>query len=809
MIIEQVRIVNCNRFTLGGRKDITLRPKSRIQMILGTNGSGKSSFMELAFSPLSPNPSDFDKGGYWEFRCSDRGSEYFLSADYDRRKYTFIKDRGDNLNPGGTITVQDALVEQYFGYSRYVHNLLIMSNRLTQMSPRERGDVISKISREDLGYAYGKFREWTREYNSNRSIQKFLLGRIAEEETKLMPEDDLVLIKSNIARLKTELRDLMGLERPEYNSNATMDLAHELRDRFMGISNQFLNMDPPVTTATDVEGMRTKYDQYTGVLEAMQSEIRELAHQADRLQSRKMEFQQVANTDVVSVQSEIDQLETYLEQLPASVIDIPAELLVPNETLVATLIQHLGCLADDPEEWDVEYRSAMEASNQLNESLNKSSMTLTNIETRIEDMVNVKDITCPNCTHVFKPGVDKDELKNLQERLLRGRQYVFELNQRNSTLIDQITLLDDHKSAMEAIYSIRDQHYSSNRGLFMYIDSLGGFKKGKGLISHLSIYSRESVNRVRRDRIIDRLGLLKTVLQEHSVKNVELVEITKEYQRVETAYNTQLSKQQEIALLRDVESNRIDHMDKYSRTYQSVIEAYESLRKCIRDVLVKEYVITVDAEISKRQSSLALNENALSNNDLVATLVKDLKNQLDLANLNVDTYKAMVDAINPKSGLIAERMHFQIGSKIDGINKIISKIWNYDFVVKMPDVESGNLDYRFPIVAEGQERADIRLGSGSMRDIVDTAFAILVHHSLELEGYPIYLDEFDSPFDGVHTNNMVHMVKDLADSGRYSHVVVISHDESIQNAFPDAEILVLDDRNLDTNTRTNTHVEFG
>ncbi len=808
MIIEQVRIVNCNRFTLGGRKDITLKPKSRIQMILGTNGSGKSSFMELCFSPLSPSPNDFDQGGYWEFKCSDKGSDYFLSADYDKKKYTFIKDKGENLNPGGTITVQDALVEQYFGYTRYIHNLLIMNNRLTQMTPRERGDVISKISREDLTFAYNKFREWTREYNSSRSIQKFLLGRIGEEETKLMPEEDIKQIKTNITNLKKELRDLMDLDRPEYDSSVSMEMVNGLKDRFFEQSDRFLRMEPPVTDSTDVEGMRSKFDQLTGILQVMSEEIRSLAQQADTMQSKKKELERLSGTNVDEVESEIEKLENFMSELPPKTVDVPDELLVSNDVLVASLIQHLSCLSDSPEEFETKYRNVMDQSNKLNEALNKSTYALSNIESKIQDMVNVKDIICPNCTHTFKPGVDKEELSNLQERALRGRQYVFELNKKNGTIIDQITLLDTHKSALEAIYAIRDQNYQSNRGLFMYIDSLGGFHKGKTLISYLSIYSREALNKVRRQRIVERLDVLKTVLSEHSTKNVELVELKRDYERLENLYNTQLSKSMVVNTKLNVEASRISHMESYTQSYNSVLSIYESLVNCIRNILVKEYVISVDIEISKRQSSLALNENSLSNNDLVETLIKDLKNQLDKANLNVDSYKAMVDAINPKNGLIAERMHAQIGSKVDGINKIISKIWNYDFVVKMPDVESGNLDYRFPIVAEGQERADIRLGSGSMRDIVDTAFAILVHHSLELTGYPIYLDEFDSPFDGVHTNNMVHMVKDLADTGRYSHVVVISHDENIQNAFPDAEILVLDDRNLDSSTKTNTHVEF-
>lgn len=808
MIIDHVRIVNCNRFALGGRKDITLKPKSKIQMILGTNGSGKSSFVELCFSPLSPSPNDFDDGGYWEFKCTDKGSTYFLSADYDKKKYQFFKDGGENLNPGGTITVQDALVEQHLGYTRYIHNLLILQNRLTQMNPRERGDVISNISREDLSFAYSKFREWTKEYNSSRSVQRFLLGRIAEEETKLMPDEDKVQITENIKKIKLELRELLSLDRPHYDDSVTMEMVKSLKDSFISSADKFLRLDPPVTKFTDSDSMQSYIDALTGKYELLSDELKKLSSEVSRVESRKNELEKLSTTNIDEINDEITKLEEYMSQIPESTIDIPEELMKPADHLIATLINRLGCLHDNPEEADLDYREALNESNKITEAINKGEYEIANISSRIDEMISVNEIQCPNCQSVFKPGVNEEELSKLQERLLRGRQYVFELDKKGRTIMDQLSLLESHRDAMDDLYKLRDQHYNQNVGLFMYIDSLGGFRKGKGLISFLSIYSREVTNSTRRARILDRLKVLKTVLNEHAGKNLEIVEIKQEFNRLDSIYNEKFEDLRKISELKDMEVNTKNKLGKYAKAYDEVLVFYDKLSASVKHMLIKEYLIMVDVEISRRQSTLALNESALSNNELIETLIKDLKIQLDKTNLDVEAYKSMVDAINPRTGLIAERMYAQIGSKIEGINTIISKVWNYDFTVKMPDITSGRLDYRFPILSAGTERSDISKGSGSMRDIVDTAFAILVHHSLKLDGFPIYLDEFDSPFDGVHTSNMVSMVKDLADSGRYGHVVVISHDENIQAAFPDAEVLVLDDRNLDSNKTVNTHVTF-
>ena len=91
---------------------------------------------------------------------------------------------------------------------------------------------------------------------------------------------------------------------------------------------------------------------------------------------------------------------------------------------------------------------------------------------------------------------------------------------------------------------------------------------------------------------------------------------------------------------------------------------------------------------------------------------------------------------------------------------------------------------------DGTFRDDISKGSSSMKAIVNTTFSILAHYSFGLSGYPVYLDEFDGTFDGVHSDNVIKLVKDLADSGRFNHVIIISHNEKIQKAFPTAEVLI-------------------
>ena len=104
--------------------------------------------------------------------CSVDGSRYELSADYDKKKYSFIKD-GEQLNQSRTITVQDTLVEQHFGYTRFIHSILTLKLKFTQMTAQGRSDAISKISNEDFQYAYVKYKEWSKQHSASVSVKKF------------------------------------------------------------------------------------------------------------------------------------------------------------------------------------------------------------------------------------------------------------------------------------------------------------------------------------------------------------------------------------------------------------------------------------------------------------------------------------------------------------------------------------------------------------------------------------------------------------------------------------------------------------
>lgn len=805
MKIESIRIENCNRFTLGDRKSITLKPVSKIQMILGTNGSGKSSFMELCFSPLAPSPNDFDTNGFWEYVCVHDGKHYVMSADYEKRKFSFIVD-GEELNQSRLTTVQDVLVEQHFGYTRFIHSILTLKVKFTEMTAAARADAISKISNEDFSYAYSKFKEWSKLHSSNLAVKKFLTGRLGEETVKLLSPDDKDRMRGNVLRIKADLREYLSLDRPVINGRITdMDI-HNSINGFASACDRFLSKELPNLRGMDKDSFRASIAVLTDRLDTKVNGLKQVQVDLGRLENQKEHIKQLTNIDPDVVRKEIIALESALSQIPEKNIDVPDEWLVPADEVIAIMNNRLSALSHDFNE--AEYREVTSKFNEEINKLNKAHHVLESIESRILELTATCEVTCPSCAFKFRPGVNEADLDSLQHRLIHGRQYIVDLDSSKTVLENSLSVLSNSKSAIEDVYQAREQYYNQARGLFHYIDSVGGLKKGKSLISDIAIYSKEVGYRHRRNLIEARLNTAKMALESHVGKSADFASVINEFTRLDSLYNneTEIIYKMRNEILS--ESSQLEYISGYELEFESLIKMYEKLSRQIVEYLTQSYLIMLDEEISKLQSTLAINESVLSNNDLVETYVKDLQNQLRKVDLDVSAYKTLADTMSPKSGLIADRIRSQATAQVNGINQIIEKIWNYDFKMAVPGDTAGLLDYKFPMTVEGVTRDDVKQGSGSMRHIVDTAFAMLAHYSLNLIGFPIFLDEFDSTFDGVHSENMVGLVRDLGDSDRFNHVVVISHNETIQNAFPNAEILVLDDRNLDMSSSVNTHATF-
>ena len=183
------------RLRLNMIETIVYEPVAPTQFIIGTNGSGKSSLIHEC-SPLVPDKNDYEKGGYKHVVFDLEGAVYELRSDFaDGQHHSFKRD-GKELNEGGTVTVQNELVKQYFRYTPEIHAMVIGENNFTRMNSSERKRWFTMLANANYDYAVGVFKRVTERYNETRHALKRNKDRMVVEYAKLLPAEQLEQLRN-------------------------------------------------------------------------------------------------------------------------------------------------------------------------------------------------------------------------------------------------------------------------------------------------------------------------------------------------------------------------------------------------------------------------------------------------------------------------------------------------------------------------------------------------------------------------------------------------------------------------------------
>jgi len=97
-------------------------------------------------------------------------------------------------------------------------------------------------------------------------------------------------------------------------------------------------------------------------------------------------------------------------------------------------------------------------------------------------------------------------------------------------------------------------------------------------------------------------------------------------------------------------------------------------------------------------------------------------------------------------------------------------------VLKPIDIDNESLNYRFKVEVEDKLVIDdISKCSAGMRKLINFCFVKLLYKLLDLEDYPLFLDEFNVNLDTEHSYKFAKIIKDIIESGYHSQLFIISH----------------------------------
>lgn len=831
MYITKLVLHRYKRLMLSNVQYFEYSPSKSLQMIIGSNGSGKSSVLS-ELGPVPSHHSNFVKGGYKVFGCQHHNREYLLRSDYTggSGKHSFVVRDGETsteYNSGGTFAIQKELVEEHFGLTQDIFELLIGQTTFTGMTTAKRREWLTKLSPVDLSFAFKTYNEVKSAHRDHLGVVKLSAKRMANENHDLPDDAEIQQYRKRITALTDKISRLMelrqnGVVSPYRNMD---ELKRHLSDATENARRALTyHVTPPpgvdVRSESELNDLIAReqddYQNMRGSLDRMVDDHQQL------LQNAPSRDEQMSETDIAAIKAQAEQCKAKADTLsqslaayqgPIPLVDIPLDHN-PEETLKQLFGRWMDLVSEIPENRDRYFssergRKVKEIFDQRRSDIRGFENRRDTVLSRLASIKGCETIECPKCDHAFRPGVDPREITQLEQ----------ERDQLHARLGEQNALLEKEREYLEAF-----EHYSSFVRAWRHLVSEYPvfspvwdyctehnvmFVNPRDYTTHITEWYKTMGVYIAKCQNDDALQVL-----QHRLRYVEAIDrnaVTQHDQR-------RMQLEQEI----EARTRSVNHHEQYLTTLKryrhEVMEQHTSLLEYTTDleVLLENVERQTDAlfhqaveqETRHAQTQLAQTHEQLSRIEMREAVLNDLAKEHERAKQAHSDYGLLVKSLAPTDGLIGRYLMNFMHGVVRMINIVIAEVWTYPMVVLPSQVEKEELDYRFPLdVNNGAVTPkDISLGSSSQRDMVNFAFRLLAMKFLRLEDMPLYLDEFGSTFDEQHRENLIPFINQMLEMGQVNQLFYISHFGAVHGAFTSAEFCVLDPTNITTPRDYNQHV---
>lgn len=803
-----MQLVGYDRLMLNGIRNFEMKMVSLMQLILGKNGSGKSSLLWEMF-PLPGSPEHFQKTGKKVFKVIHHGKHFELINDFGASKvHSFLMD-GEDLNPGGTVTVQLSLAKYHFGITPEIRKLLLGKDRFTRMKPLQRKEWFLKLCPSNYDYAIGvfnKLKETLRDISGSIKLDR---RNLVAESNKLLGDDEIKKLKDEAEELHALLNHLLEWRKPvetdmDLLDMATQELYQEMAAVAKSLEQSFSKLDDPnmveSTYREKIATLTAEIQQCNAVVNHVGSEIETISKKLDIL--RKSE-----EKTIDSLQAAYTQLVSYTcESVEKSMLGKPIES--PREaaqqfSAIRTTMSEIAATILTNKDRIYSSQALSEKKNELSAlKVTKASMlehmsSLTANLTHMKKHKDDKDVSCPKCSHSFSLVYDQERVERMEsqidaltlkktalfENIEQIEKYILDCNEyasmfrRYKQLQSSCTLLGDYWVYLDSLNLI----YDNPKELLTYFEKMA---------QDLELQIRIESSKKEASEINSTLESLKTVgstsiselSEEYRAKN----SLTEEYVSRLSVLNAQRNHfqiQLNNTILKDQLSQKLKDLLKKGK--DAAAEKAESIRRqtlinCIREL----------------QSQLATCEHHITESNLQKSLVQNLTDTISKKEKEEAAIKLMIDELSPHGGLIAEGLLGFINNFVEEMNNYIEQVWTYPLTIDSCEIEEGetiDLNYRFPFVMGDHKHPvkDVSEGSTAQMEIFDLAYIATAMRYLGLEDSPLYLDEFSHSFDKEHRTAATMLIKTLVDQQTFPQIFLVSHYLEIYGGVTNVDVVAL------------------
>lgn len=823
MKITFIELVGYKRMALRGIKRFCMRPKARIQLVLGANGSGKSSLIS-ELTPLPADRNNYTKDGSKTIEIQDQGNSYTLKSDFSAHHvHSFIKN-GEEMNEGGTITVQKELVKAEFGITQETHDICTGVERFSQMSPSRRRKILTDLCEENYDYALRVFDKIKENLRDTSGALKLAKKRLVTETSKLVQPEVESQITTEVTLIMQQIDLLYARRTPEKRDRFQVDAERRhLIDQITQLSYKVMEFKGANRVMFQPEELEV--DIVAGVEEAgsLRGRIDVLTQEFEQLRKDQEVFLKTGNADAKALMEQIEALRTFrnslLDQrkLGLEFTDIMAAKAALDAAEMVELI-----FVEIPENADRRFSQKVlqelrDKSFELKAKIKAIDAQLDQLhhsKQHMENLIKTGHTECPRCQHKWIMGysendhkqtnakieslaVDKQAieviLKDVEEKILKNEQY--------GVVIRDYMRIVRSTPALDPFWEyIRDNDliYTYPRQCIVKLDQL---KRDISL----------GVDALASQKEIDRLQ----DLHELALKagNTSVANVTEKMAKLEENLGTL------TARLRTVQTNLDENRRLQKKTAEFIEDSHviasnvNQLRECYDEEIESLERDILNNCLNELQIELARRQNMLNDFKMQHGIVDDIKAQVTALERQEQVYKLIQNELSPTDGLIAEGLLGFIRTFVRKMNLIIAKIWTYRMEVQDCSVGEGDtaeLDYKFPLLVNDESNVspDVSKTSRGQMEVVDLTFRIVATSYYGLNEAPLFLDEFGSSMDTEHRSTVTRAINNIMEQLPFSQLFMVSHFMEHYGAFRNAEVCALTTFNVVLPEVYNEHVEI-
>jgi len=329
MLIKSIELHGFKRFALTMWDVFKYTPEHKIQLLLGSNGSGKSSIMR-ELSPLPANSSDFRPGGSKIIEIEQSGHHYKLTSSFTGApKHSFMMD-GCEMNPGGTGQVQKDLVNSHFNITADVHEVMVGLTNFTTMSVATRREWFTRLSNINFNYAIGIYQKLKTKLRDVDGALKFQQSLMVSESAKLLDAQAVAELEKEVIETKQLIDHLIDAKSHiSIYDVASEDLNDRLREHMAGFK-AVIESVLGSTNMPPVEAISTLKATVVAEIGVCKKQYAKCLEQLEELQSLIRNVEKISITELQNLDQEITQTQSAIHTLKANI----AYLKTPKDPMV-------------------------------------------------------------------------------------------------------------------------------------------------------------------------------------------------------------------------------------------------------------------------------------------------------------------------------------------------------------------------------------------------------------------------------------------------------------------------------------------